>query len=352
MAQIFWEQIRDLLPSEGKQLTGSLRLSGSIFYNGQELSTYITSQLVTGSNNWNTLTNKPANLFSGSFIAGNNIILSQSGQNITITATESMLPAGVVSGSSQVNFLGLSGIPSGLISSSAQILPITTASIVNFTTNVENVMGNAYVETTVDGNFLLFTRQNGTADYIDLGEIVPSTPTGSLVYSGSFSNVSTVLTLYRPDGNIQVSLAGLAGSINDGDVTAVFAGVGLTGGGENGDLTISANTSTTYGTEIVDDFIGIATGSFRFMDGAQKAGLFRNTGSYWSTTNDLKITGSLGIQLDGNTDEFSIAVTGSQKVKVNSQGVVQFVAQTVTPTAVEGGIFYSGSDAFYLGFNI
>jgi hypothetical protein len=262
-----------------------------------------------------------------------------------------MLPAGVVSGSSQVNFLGLSGIPSGLISSSTQFLPITTASIVNFATNVENVMGNAYVESTIDGNFLLFTRQNGTADYIDLGDIVPSTPTGSLVYSGSFSNTSTILTLYRPDGDIEVSLAGLAGSINDGDVTAVFAGVGLTGGGENGDLTISANTSTTYGTEIVDDFIGIATGSFKFMDGVVKAGLFRQTGSIWSTTNDLKITGSLGIQLDGSTDEFSIAVTGSQKVKVNSQGVVQFVAQTVTPTAIEGGIFYSGSDAFYLGFN-
>jgi hypothetical protein len=351
MAQVFWEQIRDLLPPEGKQLTGSLALSGSIFYNGQELSTYITSQLVTGSNNWNTLTNKPANLFSGSFIAGNNISLSQNGQNITITATESMLPAGVVSGSSQVNFLGLSGIPSGLISSSNQFLPITTASIVNFATNVQNVMGNAYVESVVDGNFLLFTRQDGTADYVDLGDIVPSTPTGSLVYSGSFSNVSTILTLYRPDGNIQVNLAGLAGSINDGDVTAVFAGVGLTGGGENGDLTISANTSTTYGTEIVDDFIGIATGSFRFMDGVIKAGLFKQTGSYWSTTNDLKITGSLGIQLDGNTDEFSIAVTGSEKVKVNSQGVIQFIAQGVTPTAVAGGIFYSGSDAFYLGFS-
>lgn len=350
MAQIFWEQIKDLLPSAGKQLTGSLKLSGSIFYNGQELDSYITSQLVTGSNNWNTITNKPANLFSGSFIAGNNISISQSGQNITITATDSMLPAGVVSGSSQINFLGLSGIPSGLISSSTQILPITTASIVNFTTNVENVMGNAYVESTVEGNFLLFTRQNGSSDYVNLGDIVPSTPTGSLVYSGSFNSNNTVLTLYRADGNVDINLASLANGGGSG-ITSVVAGNGLIGGGITGDLTLTANVSSTYGTEIVSDFIGIATGSLRFVDGVVKAGLFRQTGSYWSTTNDLKITGSLGIQLDGNTDEFSIAVTGSEKVKVNSQGVFQFVAQTVTPTAVPGGIFYSGSDAFYIGFN-
>jgi hypothetical protein len=356
MAQIFWEQIKDALPLEGKFLTGSLSTSGSlgvtgsIYYNGQLLETFITSQLVTGSNNWNTIVNKPANLFSGSFIAGTNISISQVGQNVTISAAQSLLPPGTVSGSSQINFLGISNIPVGLVSSSAQILPITTASIVDFKTNVENVMGRAYVESVVDGNLLLFTRQDGTGDYVDLGLIVPSTPTGSLVYSGSFSNTSTLLTLYRTDGNINVDLSGLAGSINDGDVTAVFAGTGLIGGGENGDLTISANTSTTYGTEIVNDFIGIATGSFKFVDAVYKSGIFRQTGSFWNTTNNIGITGSLNVALDGSTTEISVAVSGTQKIKVNTEGVLQMISQSVTPTAVEGGIFYSSSDAFYLGF--
>lgn len=372
MAQIFWEQIKDALPLEGKFLTGSLSTSGSlgvtgsIFYNGQLLETFITSQLVTGSNDWTTIVNKPANLFSGSFIAGDNITINQVGQTVTISAADSLLPSGLVSssaqvkdllpsgtvsGSSQVSFLGLSGIPSGLVSSSAQILPITTGSITDFATHVQHVMGNAYVESTVDGNLLLFTRQNGTADYVDLGDIVPSTPTGSLVYSGSFSNTSTLLTLYRADGNIDVDLSGLAGSINDGDVTAVFAGAGLIGGGENGDLTISANTSTTYGTEIVGDYIGIATGSFKFVDGVLKAGLFRQTGSFWNTTNNIGITGSFDVNLNGTTDQISVTVQGSEKVKVNTEGIIQLVPQSETPTAVIGGIFYSSSDAFYLGFN-
>jgi len=370
MAQIFWEQIRDTLPALGKQLTGSLGISGSlgvtgsIIYNGQLLEDFIVGKLVTGSNNWNTLTNKPANLFSGSFIAGNNVTISQTGQAVTISAADSLLPSGLVSssqqvkeylpigtvsGSSQVNFFGLSNLPSGLVSSSAQILPITTASIIDFKTNVEHVMGQAYVESVVDGNLLLFTRQNGTADYVDLGNVVPSTPTGSLVYSGSFSNTSTLFTLYRADGNIDVSLAGLAGSINGGDVTAVFAGAGLSGGGENGDLVITANTSNTYGTEIVDDYIGIATGSFKFVDGTLKAGLFRQTGSYWNTTNNIGITGSLDVSLNGTTDEVTISVGSLEKVKVNTEGILQLVSQSSTPTPVAGGIYYSSNDSFYIG---
>ena len=371
MAQIFWEQIRDLLPSGGEYLTGSLSVSGSfstsgsIYYNGQLLEDFVTTQLVTGSNDWDTVINKPINLFSGSFIAGDNITIDQVGQDITISAADSFLPAGLVSssqqvtallptdtvsGSSQIDFLSISNIPAGLVSSSNQILPITTSSIVDFATNVENVMGLSYIESTIQGNYLMFTRQNGDTDLVDLGAVVPDTPTGSFVTSGSFENSGTTLTLYRGDGNIDIDLSGIAGGINDGDVTAVFAGVGLVGGGENGDLTLSVNTSTTYGTEIVNDFVGIATGSFKFIDGVLKAGLFRQTGSFWSTTNDIKITGSLDISLDGVEDGFTISASGSQKVKVNTEGVVQFISQSATPAPVAGGIFYSSSDAFYFGF--
>lgn len=357
MAQIFWEQIKDALPLGGKFLTGSLSTSGSIgvtgsiFYNGQLLEDFVTNQLVTGSNDWDTIVNKPANLFSGSISAGSNITIARNGQNLTISAAQNILPTGTVSGSSQVNFLQLSGIPSGLVSSSAQILPIGTGSITNFTQGVQTAMGQAYVESVVDGNFLLFTRQDGTADFVNLGAIVPDTPTGSFVYSGSFNTTTTVFTLYRGDGNIDVSLAGLAGSINGGDVTSVFAGSGLSGGGENGDLVLTANTSQTYGTEIVDDYIGIATGSFKFVDAVVKSGIFRQTGSFWSTTNDIKITGSFDVALDGATDQVTVSVSGSEKIKVNTEGVIQFIPQVVTPTAVAGGIFYSSSDAFYVGFN-
>lgn len=80
--------------------------------------------------------------------------------------------------------------------------------------------------------------------------------------------------------------------------------------------------------------------------------IFRQTGSYWNTTRNIGITGSLVLNLiPDNSDTVSISVAGQEKVKVNTEGIVQLISQSATPTAVVGGIFYSSSDAFYLGFN-
>lgn len=111
----------------------------------------------------------------------------------------------------------------------------------------------------------------------------------------------------------------------------------------------TASTSEIYGTELVDGFIGIATGSFKFVDGTLKAGLFRQTGSYWNTTNNIGITGSFDVALNGTTDQISISASGSETLKVNTEGTLQFISQSVTPQAVAGGIFYSSSDSFYIG---
>jgi hypothetical protein len=74
------------------------------------------------------------------------------------------------------------------------------------------------------------------------------------------------------------------------------------------------------------------------------------TGSL-SVSGSFTTTGSLTIDLDGVDDIFSISVNGEGKVKVNSQGILQLTSQSVTPTAVVGGIYYSNDDTFYFGFN-
>ena len=79
--------------------------------------------------------------------------------------------------------------------------------------------------------------------------------------------------------------------------------------------------------------------------------IFRETGSYWNTTENVGITGSFQLALNGVDQYFAVSVGGQEKIKVNTEGTLQLTPQTVTPTAVSGGIFYSSSDAFYLGFN-
>lgn len=80
--------------------------------------------------------------------------------------------------------------------------------------------------------------------------------------------------------------------------------------------------------------------------------IFKQTGSYWNTTNNIGITGSFRLNLDGAQNYFAVTVGGQEKVKINTEGTFELVPQTPAPTAVSGGLFYSGSDEFYLGFNI
>lgn len=79
--------------------------------------------------------------------------------------------------------------------------------------------------------------------------------------------------------------------------------------------------------------------------------IFKQTGSYWNTTRNVGITGSFQLNLDGVNNYFAVSVGGQEKIKVNTEGTLQLAPQEQTPTAVSGGIFYSSSDAFYLGFN-
>ena len=79
--------------------------------------------------------------------------------------------------------------------------------------------------------------------------------------------------------------------------------------------------------------------------------IFRETGSYWNTTENIGITGSFQLALNGVDQYFAVSVGGQEKIKINTEGTLQLTPQTITPTAVSGGIFYSSSDAFYLGFN-
>lgn len=79
--------------------------------------------------------------------------------------------------------------------------------------------------------------------------------------------------------------------------------------------------------------------------------IFRQTGSYWNTTRNIGITGSFQLNLNEVDQYFAISVGGQEKIKVNTEGTLQLAPQSVTPAAVTGGIFYSSSDAFFLGFN-
>lgn len=78
--------------------------------------------------------------------------------------------------------------------------------------------------------------------------------------------------------------------------------------------------------------------------------IFSQTGSYWNTTRNIGITGSLQLSLSGANQYFAVSVAGQEKLRINTEGTLQLAPQDIAPTAVTGGIFYSGSDEYYFGF--
>lgn len=118
------------------------------------------------------------------------------------------------------------------------------------------------------------------------------------------------------------------------------------------DTSIFKQTGSFYSTTNDIQITGSLniSGTFLVNGSPIDTSIFRQTGSYYSTTNDLKITGSLDLALDGTSDYFAISVSGSKKLEVNTEGTLILVSQSVDPTPQAGGIYYGSDNAFYLGF--
>lgn len=110
------------------------------------------------------------------------------------------------------------------------------------------------------------------------------------------------------------------------DISSVNAGLGLSGGGNSGNVSLALDTGSTH-----------------FLDALAKinnAGIFKQTGSFWATTNDVVISGSLLVS-------GSVTFTGNGGLVTIDEQLV-FNEVNITPEVQPGGILYSASN-FYFG---
>ena len=121
------------------------------------------------------------------------------------------------------------------------------------------------------------------------------------------------------------------GGGGSGDITAVTAGSGLSGGANTGAATLTLDTGSTH-----------------FVEGVESITLFTQTGSFFSGNANLQLTGSLDMRVDDG-EEFTMTSGSVDIFKVNSDGVLVLVTHSVAPTAVDGGMYFDDSGNFYVG---
>lgn len=132
-----------------------------------------------------------------------------------------------------------------------------------------------------------------------------------------------------------------------GDITAIFAGAGLSGTTESGDATLHVVTGS--GITIVNDAVTLKTGSNHFINGVVDLAIFQQTGSYYSTNNNIQITGSLTIDFREVGNALNITSGSLELFKFGNDGVLSFVTQSVAPQAKVGGLYFDNFGALWTG---
>lgn len=113
---------------------------------------------------------------------------------------------------------------------------------------------------------------------------------------------------------------------------------------------------------LFDDLTGLVTltGSFELTGGVTGSLLgtasyanFANTASYalnaLNAFSNLIYTGSVTASVNLTNDIFLIKSASVEMFKVNNEGVTILKTNNITPSAIAGGIFYSGSGDFFFG---
>ncbi len=203
------------------------------------------------------------------------------------------------------DYTALSNIPNGIVSSSAQITSAISSGDLD-----------------MDGNKVLFSNV-----YSQLADL----PSASK-YHGMFAHVHATGKAYFAHGGNWVELAN-AGS--GGDITSVIAGSGLSGGDTSGDVTISLDTGSSHFIDAIAEL--------------SNSGIFSQTGSFYSTNNNIEINGSLELKYEGKDNPFTISSGSTELIRVNNQGVLVFTSQTKTPSEIDGGMYRDINGNFFLG---
>jgi hypothetical protein len=268
----------------------------------------------------------------------------------------------LVSGSSQVIYSGLTGIPSNIISGSGQLSEfglLTTGS--NSFNGNQNINGNLSVtgsvvisgslslgDSNIGGSRYLFNQTTSSLTWSITHNLEYDYP-NVMVYDGSTNKVmipsdissidenTTQITFATPEyGYALVSIGGVStgeahrylhtqssptGSwVIDHNIGYKYVTVNVYDNNDEQLIPLKISAVSSNRTQI--DFIGATSGNAIITVGGPKlatVSIFNETGSFYNTINNIGITGSLVVT--GDVDAANFNTTSDKKIKTNLEKV-------------------------------
>lgn len=206
--------------------------------------------------------------------------------------------------------------------------------------------GDIYVRSGNQGAFTQVTYVQGgwitVASGSDMTSLDPTRLTdGQVVYvrSEDQTYVCNYFTAFVTPGYAGFSNSASFDSFNfpssagaGADITGVTAGTGLAGGATSGNATVTLDT-----------------GSSHFITGSINLNVFQQSGTAYSTTNTIEVTGSLTLKKDASGDALSIYSGSTKTFGISDKGVLTMVTQSGTPTVLKGGLYMDSNYDLFIG---
>ena len=153
---------------------------------------------------------------------------------------------------------------------------------------------------------------------------------GLVVFQRDTNQLYVLTDSVNPENNDSWAL--ISAAQEGAALAGISAGSGLSGGGSSGNVSVSLDT-----------------GSNHFITGVIDLSIFQQVGSYYTTTNELQVTGSLTLRKEDSGDALSVYSGSIKTFGITNDGILRFISQSSTPPAVAGGIYFNQNYDLFIG---